>query len=300
MEPIKVDNLTKRFGRLTALEELSFSVRAGTITGFLGPNGAGKTTTIRCLLGLSTPTAGAATIYGRPYRQLRAPVRTVGALLDDAGYHPSRSARSHLWAAATAAGIPSSRVDEMLQTVGLTGAARRRVGGYSGGMRRRLGLAAAGLGGPSVLVLDEPANGLDPDGVHWLRDLLRSFADKGGAVLVSSHMLDEVAQVADDVVIIAHGRCVASSSMEDLMSQASSATVVRTASSEAAGKLLALIRDQGVDVTAVGPNRLRVAGRSSRWVGETAAANGLVLEELSASERRLEDVFMHLTRRDQQ
>jgi len=220
MDAITVDNLTKRFGRKTAADRLSFTVRAGTITGFLGPNGAGKTTTIRILLGLAASDAGSALILGQPYRRLAAAAATAGALLEDAGYHPGRSARSHLRAAAVAAGIPPRRVGEVLEQVGLASAARQRVGGYSSGMRRRLGLAAALLGQPGILILDEPANGLDPPGVRWLRDLLRGFAANGGTVLVSSHMLDEVARIADDIVLINNGRIVAAAPLQTLTRRA--------------------------------------------------------------------------------
>ena len=198
---IQVAGLRKKFGRLVAVQEVSFTVAYGRITGFLGPNGAGKTTTLRMLLGLICPDAGTATIDGTPYPDLASPARTVGALLDPAA-HPGRSGRDHLRVLASAAGIPGERVGQLLATVGLQHAARQRVGGYSLGMRQRLGLAAALLGDPAVLVLDEPANGLDPQGIRWLRDLLRALAAEGRAVLVSSHILAEVAQAADDIVII--------------------------------------------------------------------------------------------------
>jgi len=216
MDAITVKNLTKRFGRKTAVDRLSFTVRAGTITGFLGPNGAGKTTTIRILLGLAAPDAGSAVICGQPYRQLAAPSATVGALLEDAGYHPGRSARAHLRACAAAAGIPPRRADEVLGQTGLAEAAGQRAGGYSAGMRRRLGLATALLGKPEILILDEPANGLDPPGVRWLRGLLRHVAASGGTVLLSSHMLDETARIADDIVLINHGRLVAAAPLHTL------------------------------------------------------------------------------------
>ena len=213
---IQVAGLRKKFGHLVAVEEVSFTVAYSRITGFLGPNGAGKTTTLRMLLGLIRPDAGTATIAGTPYPDLASPARTVGALLDPAA-HPGRSGRDHLRVLAAAAGIPRERADQLLATVGLQHAARQRAGGYSLGMRQRLGLAAALLGDPAVLVLDEPANGLDPQGIRWLRDLLRGLAAEGRAVLVSSHILAEVAQTADDVVIIHHGRTIAQAPLPDLL-----------------------------------------------------------------------------------
>ena len=198
--------MTKRYGPLTAVEDLSFDIRPGAVTGFLGPNGAGKTTTLRMLLGLAEPTSGTATIFGRRYAELDDPLGTVGAVLETGGFHPWRSARRHLQILAAAAGIPRDRADELLHFVGLEPAAGRRVGGFSLGMRQRLGIAAALLGRPRLLILDEPANGLDPEGIRWLREMLRDYARAGNSVLVSSHLLSEVAQTADDVVIIAGGR----------------------------------------------------------------------------------------------
>jgi ABC-2 type transport system ATP-binding protein len=213
---IQVAGLRKKFGHLVAVEDVSFTVACGRITGFLGPNGAGKTTTLRMLLGLVRPDAGTAAIAGQPYPDLASPARTVGALLEAAA-HPGRSGRDHLRVLTVAAGIPEDRANTLLATVGLLHAARQRAGGYSLGMRQRLGLAAALLGDPAVLVLDEPANGLDPQGIRWLRDLLRSLAAEGRAVLVSSHILAEVAQTADDVVIIHHGRTVTQAPLPDLL-----------------------------------------------------------------------------------
>jgi ABC-2 type transport system ATP-binding protein len=204
--PVRVDHLTKRYGPITAVDDLSFEIRPGAVTGFLGPNGAGKTTTLRVLLGLAEATAGTATIFDRRYGELEDPLRTVGAVLETAGFHPWRSARQHLRMIAVAAGIGDERVDEVLGVVGLADAAGRRVGGFSLGMRQRLGVAAALLGRPRLLVLDEPANGLDPQGIRWLRDLMRDYARDGNSVLISSHLLSEVAQTVDDVVIIAAGR----------------------------------------------------------------------------------------------
>jgi ABC-2 type transport system ATP-binding protein len=209
MATIRIQGLVKRYGQVTAVDGLSFEVRAGTVTGFLGPNGAGKTTTLRMLLGLVTPDAGTATINGYPYLELPEPLHQVGAVLEAASFHPGRTARAHLRIPALAAEADESRIEDVLDLVGLSGAARRRIGGFSLGMRQRLGLATALLADPEVLILDEPANGLDPEGIRWLRGLLREFAAEGGTVLVSSHMLAEVAQTIDSVVIISHGRLVA-------------------------------------------------------------------------------------------
>jgi len=208
--------LTKRYGELTAVDAVTFSLKAGTVTGFLGPNGAGKTTTLRLLLGLAEPTAGEALIFGRRYRELEQPLRRVGAVLESADFHPSRRGRDHLRTLALAAGLPLSRVEEVLELVELTGVASRRVKTYSLGMRQRLGLAGALLGDPELLILDEPANGLDPAGVHWLRGFLRRFAEQGRTVLVSSHVLAEVAQTVDQVVIIDRGRLLATGPLADL------------------------------------------------------------------------------------
>jgi ABC-2 type transport system ATP-binding protein len=216
MTTIEIDGVTKRFGPVLAVDDLSFTVPQGTITGFLGPNGAGKTTTLRVLLGLVRPTAGTATIGGVPYGRRDQPLRVVGALLEASGFHPARTARDHLRVVAAAGSMSTARVDEVLGRVGLADAADRRVGGFSLGMRQRLGLATALLGDPSVLVLDEPANGLDPAGIRWLRDLLRGLSREGRTVLVSSHVLAEVAQTVDHVVIVERGRLVTSSPLRDL------------------------------------------------------------------------------------
>ncbi|WP_309297282.1 ABC transporter ATP-binding protein [Lolliginicoccus levis] len=213
-DTITVTGLTKRFGDVVAVDDLTFSIGRGTVAGFLGANGAGKTTTLRALLGLITPTLGSTAINGTPYRELAEPTRTVGALLDSAGHHPGRTARDHLRGLAIATGVDLGRVDDVLAEVDLTHAARRRVGGYSLGMRQRLGLAAALLGDPEILILDEPANGLDPEGIAWLRAFVRDFADAGRTVLISSHVLTEVAQTVDQVVIIRQGRLVAHKPIE--------------------------------------------------------------------------------------
>src|SRR5512132_501805 len=293
MAAISVQGLTKRFGDVLAVDHLTFDVDPGTVTGFLGPNGAGKTTTLRMLLGLVGQTSGTATIDGRPYRQLTAPVRRVGAVLEASGFHPGRSARDHLRVLATAAGLPSGRVGGVLGQVGRTGAGRRRVGGFSLGMRQRLGLAAALLGDPEVLVLDEPANGLDPEGVRWLRDLVRGLADQGRTVLVSSHLLAEVAQTVDQVVIIDRGRLVTRSSLAALTAGADRTVRVRTPQPEA---LRGLLVARGATVTPDGPDRLVVGGVTAEQVGQAATAGGVVLHEMRFERSNLEDVFLELTR----
>src|SRR3954447_8990615 len=224
--PVEVLGLTKRYGATTAVADLSFSIPEAKITGFLGPNGAGKSTTLRALLGLIAPSAGEARVEGVRYAELTDPLGTVGAVLESDSFHPGRSGRNHLRILAAGAGVPAARVDEVLAAVELTGAARRRVGGYSLGMRQRLSVAGALLGRPQLLVLDEPANGLDPEGIRWLRDFLRSFASDGGTVLISSHVLAEVAQIVDEVVIINHGRLVAQEPLEALTTRSAGGTVL--------------------------------------------------------------------------
>jgi ABC-2 type transport system ATP-binding protein len=292
MAAITVQGLTKRFGDVLAVDQLDFAIDEGTVAGFLGPNGAGKTTTLRMLLGLVAPDAGTASIGGRPYRELPDPVRRVGAVLEAGGFHPGRSARDHLRVMATAAGLPPGRVEEVLSQTGLAGAARRRVGGFSLGMRQRLGLAAALLGDPQVLVLDEPANGLDPEGVHWLRGLVRGLADQGRTVLVSSHLLAEVAQTVDQVVIIDKGRLVAQSTLAALTAGADRTVRVRTPEPEA---LRDLLLARGATVTVDGPDRLIVGGVTTEQVGQAAAAGGVVLHEMRFERSNLEDVFLELT-----
>jgi ABC-2 type transport system ATP-binding protein len=292
MSAITVNGLSKRFGDVLAVDNLGFDVQQGTVVGFLGPNGAGKTTTLRMLLGLVAPTAGTATFGGRAYRELPAPTRTVGAVLEASGFHPGRSARNHLRVLATAAGVPGGRVDEVLGQVGLADAAGRRVGGFSLGMRQRLGLAAALLGDPEVLLLDEPANGLDPEGIHWLRGLIRRQAGEGRTVLVSSHLLAEVAQTVDQVVIIARGRLVAQSTLADLTAGAATAVRVRTPQAEALRERLAA---GGAAVRLDGPDGLVVTGVTTEQVGQAAAAAGIVLHEMRFERSNLEEVFLELT-----
>ena len=290
---IEVEGLTKRYGSTLAVDELSFSVAQGTVTGFLGPNGAGKSTTLRALLGLVRPDGGRATILGRRYRDLDRPAEQVGAVLETTDAHPGRSGRNHLRVLARAARLPVSRVDEVLELVELGEAARRRVKGYSLGMRQRLGLAAALLGDPEALVLDEPANGLDPQGIRWLRDLVRRLAAEGRAVLISSHVLSEIAQTVDDVVIIHRGRLVRQATMAEVDALAAGAARVRSPEVE---RLTTLVTAAGIDWSSLGDGALAVSAPPER-VGEIAAANGVVLHELTAERASLEEVFLELTGR---
>jgi ABC-2 type transport system ATP-binding protein len=287
---IEVEHLTKRFRSATAVDDLSFSVPRGRITGFLGPNGAGNTTTLRVLLGLALPTNGRASVAGKRYRELEAPLETVGAVLEASNYHPARTGRNHLRVLAAAAGIDNARIDQVLGEVELSDAARRRVGGYSLGMRQRLSVAAALLGEPELLVLDEPANGLDPEGIRWLRNFLRSFADGGGTVFVSSHVLAEVSQLADEVVIIHRGKLVAHQPVVELIAQPAGATRVR---SPRAAALLERLRAAGIDAEADG-ERLAVHAPPER-VGDLAAEAGIPLHELGADTGSLEEAFLELT-----
>jgi ABC-2 type transport system ATP-binding protein len=289
--PLEVRGLTKRFGSTTAVDGLTFAIEPGRITGFLGPNGAGKTTTLRMLLGLVHASAGDALVEGVPYRRLRNPARSVGAVLEASSYHPARSGRNHLRVLATAAGIPQARVDETLRQVELEAAAGRPVRTYSLGMRQRLSVAGALLGEPRLLVLDEPANGLDPEGIRWLRRFLRSFSAEGGTVFISSHVLAEVAQLADEVVIIHHGRLVTQEPLETLIARAAGGTVARAPEAE---RLLGLLAEAGIEATQVADGELRVAAAPER-VGEVAAAAGIVLHELRAEGATLEEVFLALT-----
>jgi ABC-2 type transport system ATP-binding protein len=287
---IEVVDLRKRFRKTTAVDGLTFKVRDGLITGFLGPNGAGKTTTLRILLGLVHPTSGKATIDARRYRLLEEPARRVGAVLEATNFHPKRSGRNHLRVLAAAAGIPTSRVDELLDFVGLGSVARRRVGGYSLGMRQRLSVAGALLGDPQLLVLDEPANGLDPEGIRWLRDFLRGFAAEGRTVFISSHVLGEMQQLADEVVIIHHGRLVAHDPVEQLTARATGGARVRSPQAE---RLRELLAREGVEASVDGDRVLTTA--PAERVGQIAAANGIVLHELTAEATSLEEAFLELT-----
>ena len=288
---IEVVGLSKRYGKVLAVDGLSFLVEPGTITGFLGPNGAGKSTTLRSVLGLVHPDAGGATVLGRSYRELDRPLHRVGAVLEASEVHPGRTGRNHLRVLAAASGVPRSRVEEVLALVELTAAAKRRVKGYSLGMRQRLGLATALLGDPEVLVLDEPANGLDPAGVRWLRDLLRSLAAEGRTILVSSHVLAEVAQTVDRVVIIHRGKLIQQASIAEVLAGAQGGTRVR---SPEASRLRSLLAAQGATVTELEDTTL-VADLPPERIGELAAANNIVLHELTVERATLEEVFLELT-----
>jgi ABC-2 type transport system ATP-binding protein len=288
---IEVEHLTKRFRNATAVDDLTFSVPRGRITGFLGPNGAGKTTTLRVLLGLALPTSGRATVGGRLYRELAAPLRDVGAVLEASNYHPARSGRNHLRVLAAADGLPQERIDRVLAEVELSRDAKRRVGGYSLGMRQRLSVAAALLGEPELLVLDEPANGLDPEGIRWLRNFLRSFVDRGGTVFISSHVLGEMSQLADEVVIIHRGKLVAHQTVAELTLQAAGATRVRSPRAE---ELLARLRAAGIDAESTEGGALAAHAPPER-VGEIAAEAGIPLHELVAETGTLEEAFLELT-----
>jgi ABC-2 type transport system ATP-binding protein len=291
MPVIAVDHLSKRFGkRILAVDDVSFSLESGTITGFLGPNGAGKTTTLRMIVDLVQPSSGAISVLGGRYRDLRRPWTRVGALLDASGFHPGRSGANALHVVARASGIPASRVAKVLELVELEGAARRAVKGYSTGMRQRLALACVLLGDPELLLLDEPANGLDPEGMRWLRTFLRARADEGKTVLVSSHVLAEVEQTVDDVLIISKGRLVAQGPLSRLASGA--APVVRCRSPQAEGLEQAL-RERGAAVNRLG-DALAIRGPDAAQVGEAAHDAGAVLHELLTERPSLEDLFLEI------
>ncbi|MCC5947911.1 MAG: ATP-binding cassette domain-containing protein [Nitriliruptoraceae bacterium] len=283
--------LTKSFGGELAVDGLDLEVPMGRIVGFLGPNGAGKSTTMRMLIGLTAPTSGTATIMGRPFRDLDDPARTVGSIVDGVGYHPGRRGIEELRVSAAAAGLPRARCEEVLELVGLKDAGRKRVGKYSLGMRQRLGIAQAMLGDPKVLLLDEPANGLDPEGIQWVRRLLRHLADEGRAVLVSSHLIGEVSRLADDVVVIRKGRKVAQASVAELTATAGGG--VRVASADDVALAAALERAGGQ--VARGDGGLMVGQLDAGAVGRVALESGVALNELRPVAAELEDVFMELT-----
>jgi ABC-2 type transport system ATP-binding protein len=293
LSTIEIDSVSKHFGKVQAVRDLSFTVESGRVTGFLGPNGAGKSTTLRVLLGLIHPDGGSATFAGRTYEELEHPSRQVGAVLENASFHPGRSGRNHLRVLAAAGEHPERRVDEVLELVGLSDAGDRRVKGYSMGMRQRLAIAAALLGDPEVLILDEPTNGLDPPGIRWVRDLLRSEARRGRAVLVSSHLLSEVAQSVDDIVVISHGTLRASGTLESVLGSTAEGptTRVRAADNE---RLAALLSERDVEFRDDGAGALLVGGGPDR-VADIAAENGIALRELTAVSRSLEEAFFQLT-----
>ncbi|MDF0529518.1 ABC transporter ATP-binding protein [Tsukamurella sp. 8F] len=291
---IEVAGLTKAYGTVRAVDDLTFSVRPGRVTGFLGPNGAGKSTTMRMVLGLDTPTAGAATIGGVPYARLDRPLTKVGALLDAKWVHPNRTARNHLRWLAAASGLPTERVDACLETVGLASVAGKKAGGFSLGMSQRLGLAGALLGDPPVLLFDEPVNGLDPEGIVWVRNFMRALAAQGRTVFVSSHLLAEMALTADDVVIIGRGRLVWHGEMADFIARYSDRAVrVRSPRADDLGRALA---ERGISCAPTGePGVLTVTDVPTDVVGDVAAAEGIVLHELAGHASSLEEAYLRLT-----
>jgi ABC-2 type transport system ATP-binding protein len=292
MAVIEVDGLTKRFADLTAVDHVTFTVERGRVVGFLGPNGAGKTTTLRMLLGLVTPSSGTATINGRRYADLADPLHVVGAALESSLAYPGRSARNHLRIAALVGGAAPGRVDEVLEVVDLSGAADRRVGQFSLGMRQRLALATALVCDPEILILDEPANGLDPEGVHWLRTLLRRLAEEGRTVLISSHILAEVAQTVDSIVILDRGRLVIESTLADLTAEATPVVRVRT---PRAADLADLLTVRGASATVVATDRVEITGATSEQIGTVAAEHAIPIFETTTEVADLEDIFLRLT-----
>jgi ABC-2 type transport system ATP-binding protein len=291
---IEAFGLTKRYGDKLAVDDLSFTVPSGQVTGFLGPNGAGKSTTMRMVLGLDAPTKGSVTVNGRPYVEYRRPLFEVGALLEAKAIHDGRSAYNHLLCLAQSNGIARTRVDEVLDAVGLREVARKRSGGFSLGMGQRLGIAAALLGDPKVLMFDEPVNGLDPEGVQWIRNLLKSLAAEGRTVFVSSHLMSEMSITADRLVIIGRGRLIAETTVEEFL-KGGTGNFVRVRSPHA-DKLVALLKAQGTAAVREPDGALSITGATLEVVGDLAGANGLTLHELSAHKASLEDTFMELTR----
>jgi ABC-2 type transport system ATP-binding protein len=293
---IEAHGLTKDYGDKRAVDQLSFRVEPGIVTGFLGPNGSGKSTTMRLILGLDRPTSGTVTVNGKRYREHAAPLHEVGALLEARSVHTGRSAVNHLRALAQTHGIPRSRVNELIDLVGLHDVARKRAGTFSLGMGQRLGIAAALLGDPQTLMLDEPVNGLDPEGIHWIRHLLKGLAAEGRTVFVSSHLMSEMALTADHLIVVGRGRLIANTSVEEFVQQASG-NIVRVRSPQA-DELRRRIEGPGVTVVPVEPGLLEVHGLSAPLIGEAAAAGGIVLHELMPQQASLEEAFMDLTRDD--
>jgi ABC-2 type transport system ATP-binding protein len=291
---IEATELTKRYGSRTAVDGLTFSVRPGVVTGFLGPNGAGKSTTMRLILGLDAPTAGTVVVDGRRYRDLPAPLHEVGALLEARAIHTGRSATNHLLALAQTHGIPRRRVEDVIDLVGLRSVARKRAGTFSLGMGQRLGIASALLGDPATVVLDEPINGLDPEGIRWVRQLLRGLAAEGRTVFVSSHLMSEMALTADHLIVVGRGRLLADMPMDEFIAQASP-TLVRVRSPHAT-ELRDLLLEDAATVRSDGPGVLEVSGLAVEAIGERAAAAGLTLHELSPHQASLEAAFMEMTR----
>jgi ABC-2 type transport system ATP-binding protein len=291
---LRVEHLTKAYGALVAVDDLTFTVSPGRVTGFLGPNGAGKTTTLRMLLGLVAPTTGTATIGQRLYTELADPTQVVGAVLEASSAHRGRTGRNHLRAACIATGVDTSRADEVLELVGIVAAADRPFRGYSLGMRQRLGIASAMLGDPDVLILDEPANGLDPEGIRWMRTFLKGLAAEGRTILVSSHLLSEMQSLADDVVIVAAGKLVRQGSVSDIIAPLSAGSPVLVFSPQPE-RLAAALRSAGASVTAHGDKSLRISGLSESSVGDTAYAAGVPIHRLYTETPDLEDAFLELT-----
>ena len=291
---IEVTDVTKRYGSTVAVHDLTFTVRPGIVTGFLGPNGAGKSTTMRIILGLDAPDAGSTLVNGKPYREHHAPLHECGALLEAKSVHPGRSAYNHLLALAQTHGIGRARVKELIEMVGLEKVARKRAGTFSLGMGQRLGIASALLGDPRVVMFDEPVNGLDPEGILWVRTLLKQLASEGRTVFVSSHLMSEMSQTAEHLIVIGRGRLLADTSVEEFVRSASMRSV-RVRSPEAT-RLAELLRSADVNVGVVDGSVLQVTGLSSEQVGESAAANNSVLYELTPQEASLEEAFMEMTR----
>jgi ABC-2 type transport system ATP-binding protein len=291
---IEVHELTKRYGNAVAVDGLSFTVHPGRVTGFLGPNGAGKSTTMRVVLGLDAPTAGWATVNGLPYQRLPRPLHQAGALLDAGAVHGGRTARDHLLAIAAGNGIGARRVAEVLAVVGLEGVARRRVRGFSLGMKQRLGIAAALLGDPPVLLFDEPVNGLDPEGIHWIRGLLKSLAAEGRTIFVSSHLMSEMALTADHLIVIGRGRLVADAPIDEFIRQSSRGDVIVRSPADAA--LAGLLARRGAAVTARAGGGLAVTGLDAAAIGDLAREHSIALHELTPRHASLEEAFMELTR----
>jgi ABC-2 type transport system ATP-binding protein len=290
---IEAHALTKRYGDKTAVDGISFTIAPGSVTGFLGPNGAGKSTTMRMIMGLDRPSSGTVTVNGRPYAKHRSPLSEAGALLDAKAVHPGRSARSHLRTMAATHNIPAARVDQVIDMTGLAAVAGKRVGGFSLGMGQRLGIASAMLGDPRTLILDEPVNGLDPEGVQWVRRLVRSLADEGRTVFLSSHLMSEMAQTADLLLVIGRGRIIAAGPVQEVIDSVSAAAVrVR---SPRATELAALLEADGVAVTSSAAGALELRGIDAERVGELACAHGIALHELSPRSASLEEAYMALT-----
>jgi len=290
---IEIQNLTKRYGEKVAVDDVSFTVRPGVVTGFLGPNGAGKSTTMRAVMGLDSPTSGSAVVDGRPYRELRDPLRRVGALLEAKAVHKGRSAYDHLRALAATHRIPKARVEEVIGMTGLERVAKQRVGGFSLGMGQRLGIAAALLGDPQTLILDEPVNGLDPEGVVWVRQLARSLAAEGRAVFISSHLMSEMALTADRIVVMGRGRVLADTDLADLVASSTERSV--SVRSPEPDRLMTAIAGPDVTVTYEDDGALHVRGLGAEQIGEAAAASGIVLHRLASTEASLEQAYLELT-----